>query len=198
MVIVRHETSPEIALQVIRTREFWAGPILGDSGMNVEIEDHPSGYHNGQAESKGAFLRFDWDGVVVPGKFLQKINELVMPADHLIDEMPHRGILPVGTGQGLTGSTAKLRLIGVEFAVNIDLSKMARERAEFEFRKLFCLKMWRKWFFGLVGIKFLGSGARNIQSEIDSIVKSKPQIMVVMPPYAPYRDCVCKVYPKIM
>lgn len=196
-VIVKRETSPAIALQLIRDRECWAGPILGDSGMNVEIENHQNGmYHQNQADDTGAILRFKWDGVVVLGANAPKINNMVMQADLLIDEFPHRAIFPVGTGQGLTASTATLRLISVYFDSETDWSQLVDDRPKFKFSKVLSLNMWLQWFLGLNKKRWVESETKKIKSEINSILKTTPQIMVVLPPFAPYSSLVKAVYPK--
>lgn len=64
-LILQHETNPACALNILRTRRFVAGPILGDAGLNAFIVGHPRGkYREEQAERRGAILEFEWSGPV--------------------------------------------------------------------------------------------------------------------------------------
>ena len=64
-VILQHETDTTTALEIMRTRRFIAGPILGDAGLNACIVGHHRGkYHADQAGRRGAILEFEWSGPV--------------------------------------------------------------------------------------------------------------------------------------
>jgi len=149
---VRHETSPTAALAIIKSQVFVTARGGEDGCMNVEIIEHENGHTPIELANKGVSLFFEWDGQVQKKSDELKISTSLYHADILIDEMPFRGMLAVGTGLGLTGSTATLRLVEVEFD---------DEFKDFELEN------------------------REI---IEENIRKRPQIKVVMPTGALYRE----------
>ena len=51
-VILQHETDTTTALEIMRTRRFIAGPILGDAGLNACIVGHHRGKYHADRTSR--------------------------------------------------------------------------------------------------------------------------------------------------
>ena len=177
MPFIEHETSPAYAADVAIKGRFLAGPILGDSGMNAVIVNHPAGpYFPGQAVQRGAVLRFDWTGPIVPAA--NKI--LGYPPNELQDEHPHRALVPVGTNQYL--HLVDIRLI----------RRASWEEAVVE-----------PTFSSLALLSWLASKlpgwkthqAKRLSQHIAGIVAKRPLISVWFPDGCIYRGTVMKQYP---
>ncbi|MBN3761328.1 hypothetical protein [Burkholderia sp. Ac-20365] len=156
-LVLIHETSPDIALSILRGRKFIAGPILGDAGINCYIEGVDS-YHPDQAASKGAFLTFEWSGPVEASRSISRHEPEV-----LYDERPHRAFV-------FTCTKKHLRVTGLSF----------REGHSFD-----GLVGQAPWYV-LNKPRWAEQAHAQIQTEVDRILREKPVISVVPPPDAPY------------
>lgn len=180
VVLLHHETSPSIALAIARSRKCLAGPILGDSGINVEIVGHPKQFLRGQAAHNGARLIFEWDGPVE-----HKNPPLGYKPDHLYDEHPHRGIVPVGT-------TKHLHLVGIDL-IN-DSSWLTTV-----VKPIFCITNpggWKKWYSSKHP-EWEFHAAKEIENEIDDLVRQRPLISVVFPPECIYAGLLKDRFPSV-
>jgi hypothetical protein len=181
-ITVLRETSPTVALDVVRNKRCFAGPILGDGGMNGVIANHPAGpYSPDQAADQGAILHFEWNGKIDSPQY-----SLHPPADILIDEHPHRAFFLAGTGQGLTAETGHLRLVMVTFKGKHGWHEVVGERPFFSFRRI--LMGSEKW---------KADQAQRIADEVAGVLASKPVIKVVLPSSCIYRSILAKEYPAI-
>lgn len=193
-VIVLRETSPAWALDTIRSGRCFAGPILGDGGMNAVIENHPDGdYCSDQAVEQGAILHFEWDGKIDRPKYT-----LHPPADVLVDQHPHRAFFMAGTGQGLTPETGRLRLVAVSFTGMHGWHEAVGDPPSFQIRQLFSRNMWLAWWSGRSRKNWEAETAKQITNEVAGILATKPAIMVVLPPFSLYRSIVANTYPRII
>ena len=178
-VILHHETSPRIALQIARTRCIRAGPILGDSGLNVIIPTHANGeYFDGQAQNRGAILIFHWNGPVSRAHFADGY-----PVDTLYDQHPHRGFVPVGT-------TNHLKLHGIQLNEGFNW-EMAVELPEFRTKgsKI-------TWAFSKCP-RWKSSQASLIKKEVERILSGRPTMSVVFPEHCIYKNLLLQKYPNV-
>lgn len=169
-----HETSPWVALQVARTGQFKAGPILGDAGLNAVMENHPKGKFNpDQAASCGAIIEFEWSGPITMDKYISRPE-----IDCLYDQHPHRLFLFVG-------SSKHLRLVRVDLKHGYGW-EAAVVPPTFDRRRIFDWDMWRQWGASRLNKRWVLAQARNIEKEISSLIAKRPFIEIVKPSYAPY------------
>lgn len=176
MPTIEHETSPAIAAEVARTKRFLAGPILGDSGMNVTIVGHLAGpYHPEQAANCGAVMRFAWTGPVSQGRF-----PAGYPPNQLFDEHPHRALVPVGTN-------INLKLIEIELVDGASWEDAVVETA-------FSLANLPSWLLSKRAV-CRQEAAERIEEEMAAIVGTQPNIAICFPSDCIYRSIVMKTYP---
>ncbi len=178
-IILHHETSPRIAVQIARTRCCKAGPILGDSGLNVIIPTNANGgYYAGQAQNRGAILIFNWNGPVSRAHFADGY-----PVDTLYDQHPHRGFVPVGT-------TNHLKLVGIQLNKGVTW-EMAVDVPEFRTkgRKL-------AWAFSKCP-RWKRSQAALIEKEVEKILRGQPTMSVVFPENCIYKSFLLQRYPNV-
>lgn len=175
-MILQHETDPATALEILRTRRFIAGPILGDAGLNACIVNHQGGdYYPNQAERRGAILDFEWSGPVST-----EVYSLMPDRNVCYDQHPHRAFIFVGT-------TQHLRLVGLtpkegwaDFVQRPDLTlSTVRE---------WCLSRRKTW---------AKKQAEAIIAEIKQVVAQKPAVRIVLPNSAPYLSLVDQRFPNI-
>lgn len=176
MCIIEHETCPAIAVKVARTMRFRAGTILGDSGMNAVIVGHQAGpYLADQAAYRGAMMRFEWTGPISQGSF-----NFGYPPNVLIDQHPHRAILPVGTN-------INLKLIEIELVNDASWEDAVVEPS-------FSLANPSSW------LSSTRSGSRRVaverlEEEMAGIVGKRPNITICFPPICSYQCDLMKAYP---
>lgn len=175
-MILQHETDPATALEILRTRRFIAGPILGDAGLNACIVNHQRGdYYPNQAERRGAILDFEWSGPVSTEVYSSMPDRNVC-----YDQHPHRAFIFAGT-------TRHLRLVGL---APKDQWTDFVQHPELTLSNLWawCLsrrKMWAK------------EQADAIIAEIKQVVALKPVVRIVLPNSAPYLSLVHQRFPDI-
>lgn len=176
MTVIEHETSPEIATEIARTGRFFAGPILGDSGMNARIVNYNAGQYNpDQAENRGALMSFDWGGPIG-----SNIHISGFPPDELQDHFPHRALVPVGT-------TKHLRLVGIKLINGASWEQAVTEPN---------LKLGSvcEWLVSrLPGWE--KREANRIEQEMKSIIKLQPSIKILFPAHCIYKAIVKTQYP---
>lgn len=181
-VTLHHETAPAIALSVARSKRCLAGPILSDSGLNVEIVGHAKGpFHQGQAECRGARLTFEWDGPIAAAHEAHGY-----PPDVLYDHHPHRGFVPVGTSK-------HLHLCGVTLM-------KGRSWTEAVFAPEFSVGMPVRAFARWIGSRLPGWTMREalrIEREVSQIVAGRPQMRVVFPPENVYEGHLRERFPHV-
>lgn len=174
-LVVTHETSPRIAVDVVRNRRFVGGPISGDAGLNCFIEGVE--YNPDQASNSGAFITFEWVGE------RQEVGKFEDPAykpNVLYDQRPHRAFIPVGT-------TDHLRLIDLTFAEDSAWSKLVNAPALPNSQEFFSVRAWAKWLAGFRG-NWAATEAARVRAELARLVAERPSISIVPHPAAPYRD----------
>lgn len=178
---IYHQTAPEVALAIAFTGQFWAGPILGDSGLNAILINDPRGkFHYNIADSTGATIAFDWNGPVL----FDKISGDYQP-EHLYDEFPFRAFIPVGTSKNLKLSTIELSS-SQTWGQALDSSGWLSSSMWDRLRDGFFLKdTWRK--------KVL----LNLESELQRIIKIGREIKVVFPPSSAYEGGLRERNPNI-
>ncbi len=175
-VILQHETDTTTALEIMRTRRFIAGPILGDAGLNACIVGHHRGkYHADQAERPGAILESECSGPVSaePYSFLPERNVCY-------DQYPHRAFIFVGT-------TQHLRLVGPtplngwsDCVLLPDLT----------------LRTIGPWCLSQMGA-WTKRQACKIADEVKQTLAQKPPVQIVLPRTAPYLPLVRERFPDI-
>lgn len=99
---IEHETSPGIALLIMRDGLFRGGPIMGDAGLNA-VPLGGLGYFSEQAENTGAIMEFSWHGPI------ERETPYPPRVDTLYDQKPHRVFIPVGTTRNLFLDRIRLR-----------------------------------------------------------------------------------------
>ena len=177
-LILQHETNPACALNILRTRRFVAGPILGDAGLNAFIVGHPRGkYREEQAERRGAILEFEWSGPVSTQDYGVYPN-----LDVCYDQHPHRAFIFVGTSQ-------HLRLVGLKL-------KSKDGWAGYVHRpKLTVSTIW-PWLQSQQK-NWVTKQAEMIAQEVEHILAQNPAVRIVLPHNSPYHHFVRKRYPNI-
>lgn len=174
---LEHETSMAIAITIARTKVAFAGPILGDSGLNViPVGLHHKPYISNQAQSRGALMTFTWGGPIDTGS-----GAGGYPPDRLQDEHAHRAVVPVGTTKHL--KLQSIALIGE--ASWLDVVQMPQWKIGTTIRWLNSLREeWKE------------EQAKRIEKEINSIVAQRPSISVHFPPGCIYAQLLRAKYPK--
>jgi len=94
---IDHETSPAIALSIIRAQAFYGGELHDDDGLNAI----PNGVFGldveiFQARHTGVKLIFDWSGPIISTGL-----PLDFQPDNIYDLLPHRYFVPHGTTKHL-------------------------------------------------------------------------------------------------
>lgn len=177
-LLLQHETHPAIALKVLRTRRFVAGPILGDAGLNAFIVVHPRGNYRGeQAAQRGAILEFEWSGPVSAEDY-----GVYPDLDVCYDQHPHRAFVFVGT-------TQHLRLVGLKL-------KSSDGWAEYVRRPVLSLSTFWPWLQSRRG-GWVKKQAQLIAEEVERILAERPPVRIVLPRSSPYQHLVRKRYPNI-
>ena len=166
--ILHHETAPDTALRIARSKRCMAGPILSDSGLNVEIRDHAQGaFNRDQAATKGAVMVFQWD---------DPICDLSLPHGYppniLYDQHPHRGFVPVGT-------TQHLKLIDIKLNTGSSWAMAVTRPAPHASAHLVDWAL--SWLPG-----WEAREAQKIGKEVVAIVRQQPNVSVVFPPENEY------------
>ncbi len=175
-VILRHETDPTTALEIMRTRRFIAGPILGDAGLNACFINHPDGaYHPNQAERRGAILEFEWSGPVSSENYVSYPDRNVC-----YDQHPHRAFIFVGTTQHLRLVGLKPKEGWISFVQRPDFSLSAIGT--------WCRSRRAGWMTKQAGL---------IAAEVNSTLADKPPVTIVLPSSAPYLQLVRQRFPDI-
>lgn len=179
---IEHETSPAIALAVLRSRRFLAGPILSDSGLNVIFDDQENiGCHSGQAVCTGALMTFNWTGPV------SKIYcSSGYPPNVLYDQRPHRGFVPVGTTNFLT-------LVNIELIGEASWQE-AVVRPKFIFGS--SPRLWVYWLKSHSESWRLNE-MKKIQTEIEALRRSPVSICISFPPSSIYEMYLRRKFPSI-
>ena len=177
-VILRHETHPAIALRILRTRRFVAGPILGDAGLNACIVGHPAGgYNPDQAVGRGAILEFEWNGPISTERYSAYPEPNVC-----YDQHPHRAFVFVGT-------THHLRLVGLSLDNTDEWASHVR-------RPKLTLNTMMEWLRSRQE-SWVAEQVASINSEVEQILSTRPSVSIVLPRYAPYLSDIRKLFPDI-
>ncbi len=157
-----HETSPLIAVEVIRTRCVIGGPIQADDGLNARLLNHPNGpYNRSEIANPGVFLEFEWTGVMVQSKGNHWGPNL------LHDQYPLRAFVPAGTN-------SHLHLTGIRFRPGYSWGDAVRVPT----LSIFQPCGWRAW----IASKRPGWKSREadrIAKEICNVLRLSPKIRVV-------------------
>ncbi len=161
-VILVHQTSLAIAIQILKTRLYkprQCDPLGGDSGMNV-FEKGKKYNKNQEYAATGAYIIFEWTGPV------EETNDLPFKKDYLIRQGSWRSIVPFGTSQ-------HLRMTGIK------ASSTEWER--------FCHPA--PWWFLIPSVKaaWLRRRAAAERASLCKILAGKPAIGVGVEPSAKYR-----------
>lgn len=180
-LLLRREIGPRYALKVARTGRARAGDGLAESGLNCEIVVHALGFNEDQAQSRGALLTFEWTGPV-----LAALGLVGYEPNILVDQHPHRALVPVGT-------TQHLRLVGVELIRGQSwLSAVERPKLA-GWPSLKALGRW-------LSSKLPGWDQREacrIAAEVAHIVEQRPAIVVVLPPFSSYERGMPERFPNV-
>lgn len=177
-LILQHETHPSSALNILRTRRFIAGPILGDAGLNAFIVGHPRGNYRGeQAERRGAILEFEWSGPVSTQDY-----GVYPDLDVCYDQHPHRAFVFVGT-------TQHLRLVGLKV-------KSENGWADYVHRPELTVSTIWPWLQSRRK-NWVMEQAEMIAQEVEQTLAQKPAVRIVLPNSSPYHHLVRKRYPNI-
>ncbi|CAG9183950.1 hypothetical protein [Cupriavidus pampae] len=162
-----HETSPAVALRILRTLQFVAGPILGDAGLSGAL---PGSTYGEQAILRGAVLHFEWTGPVSAASSGRHEPYL------LYDERPHRLFVFVGTQR-------YLQLRGVTLADGLTWADAVAGPARPNGVAWLNPRAWRDWLFP---VQARTRQARMVGEEVARRLAETPTIRIVPPARAPY------------
>ncbi len=157
-----HETSPRIAVDVVRTLRLIGGPIQADDGLSARLVNHPNGpYLLCELDSFGAFLEFEWTGKVV------RSSGNYWAPNLLHDQHPLRAFVPAGTDD-------HLYLVGIRFRAThgwADALLLPQARL--------CKPVsWIDWVAGRLP-DWKQREAARIAEEVSRIIKEKPKVQVI-------------------
>lgn len=157
-----HETSPLVAVYVVRTLCLEGGPIQADDGLNAWLVDHPNGpYMASQLENYGAILEFEWTGKMVRSEGNYWAPNL------LHDQHPLRAFVPAGTND-------HLYLVDIRFRPNHGWADVVLEPTAYMSKP----RSWIDWISSK-SPKWKSLEADRITDEVLHVIQQKPKVRVV-------------------
>ena len=111
-MMIWHETTPRLALKILRSGEFWGNRMDSENGMNAyPLAPGAKQYYPGQAHQKGAKMIFEWSGPLVT---VTAYTPAPLSDGALFDEAPHRLFLRYGESKTAAGQNSELKLIDIQ------------------------------------------------------------------------------------